>query len=171
MFTINTFALAIMMNFAPTLPTQARGDTLDFEGLGRMLKDMDQDYRKFESKDKSVQCYIVKVTRDDSESGVLQVIVQLSPNRKKIWSHLYVAKLEDGQTESPAMMAMLLEKNSAIMPSHYRYEKESKMLIMSRCSDTRNLTPTLLGEHLDAIVEDYVQSENIEMILYGFTNR
>jgi hypothetical protein len=142
----------------PVPKPTATGKTLTDADLKDLLETMGYEVNVTESADKRTQWMGVKVTRAEL-GGTFEITVALSPNKKKLWAHVDLAELKpDHEANAPALLK-LLERNAAIGPNHFRVDAKSKHLYMSRSTDNRGMTPGLVKEHLDLLLDTCVETK------------
>jgi hypothetical protein len=129
----------------------------DFE-LRDMFERMGYETTVTESADKKTKWINVKVTRSEL-GGTFEVSVALSPNKRKLWAHVHLATLKPEHEANAAALLKLLEQNAAIGPNHFRVDPKTKALYLSRCGDNRGLTPALVKDHLELLLDTCVQTK------------
>ncbi len=124
-----------------------------------MLGRMGYETTTTKSADKKTLWINVKMTRSEL-GGTFEVSVALSPNKKKLWAHVHLATLKpEHEANAPALLK-LLEQNAAIGPNHFRIDPKSKAMYLSRCGDNRALTPALVKDHLEILVNTCVETKD-----------
>ncbi len=151
----------------PSLPKEApKGDVakkgeagvLSVEQLPKMLEAMGYEVR-VEGEEGKTQWAWVKVTREEL-GGTFEVSIALSPNKKKIWAHLYMANLTDEHLSNAKGLAKLLELNATEGPNHFRIDAKTKQLYLSRCCDNAGMTPANLKENLENLINGAVRTKD-----------
>ena len=126
--------------------------------LAGMLAQMGYEVNVTESADKKSRRYGVKVSRQEL-GGEFEVSLSISPNKKKLWGHVYLAEIKEEQLSNSAALLKLLEENAKIGPNHFRVDEKNKSLHMSRCSDCRGLSPAIVKEHIENLLDSCVKTK------------
>ncbi len=141
-------------------PAKAKApESLTDAGFEEMIKQMGYDYTVSESADKSVRWYRVNVTRSEL-GGECSVSLRLGANGTQIWGHVALTDLKPEHLANAEALVKLLEKNDAIGPNAFRVNPKSKRLFLSRCTETRGLTPARIREHIEGLVDGCVQTRD-----------
>jgi len=127
--------------------------------FAQMLENMGYEVRTEESADKQNTWIYVKINRSEL-GGTFEMSISQSSNKKKLWSHIYLAELKAESLDYAAGLQKLLELNAAEGPNHFRLDAKTKGLYLSRCSDVRGQTPALLKEHIENLVEAAIRTKD-----------
>lgn len=127
--------------------------------LVEMLGRMGYETSTSQSADKKTLWINVKVNRSEL-GGSFEVAVALSPNKKKIWAHVHLATLKSEHEANAPALLRLLEQNAVVGPNHFRIDAKTKSLYLSRCGDNRGLTPAMVKDHLEILINTCVETKD-----------
>jgi len=142
-----------------TTKTTSGAKELTDNDLLTLFERMGYETTTSESADKKTLWINVKMNRSEL-GGSFEVAVALSPNKKKMWAHVHLATLKpEHEANAPALLK-LLEQNAVVGPNHFRIDAKSKALYLSRCADNRGLTPALVKDHIEILLDTCVQTKS-----------
>ena len=132
---------------------------LNTDDLREMMEKMGYELTVTESADGKTKWIRVKMTRSEL-GGSFNVCLALSPSNTKLWAHVGVAAFNTEHEGNAVRLLKLLERNEDVGPVHFRYSVKQKQLFMSSAIDTRGLTPALVREQIEGLLDKCVETKD-----------
>jgi hypothetical protein len=130
----------------PSKPAPKAEAALTDEALGVMLEQMG--YEPKTQGDANGTFYFINI---EHNGWTLPYTVELSPNKKFVWTSISILTLPEGQQPTPEVLQKLMEQNDDLGPAKISYRKQSRKIMLSLPLLNRGVTPALFRDQLNSL--------------------